>query len=55
MTSLRAALDDYLVIRHGLGFAMPQDGRLLAGFVEFLDRAGAETRSRPAMKTGCCA
>ena len=42
MTSLRAALDDYLVIRHGLGFAMPQDGRLLAGFVEFLDRAGAE-------------
>jgi len=41
MTSLRAALDDYLVIRHGLGFAMPQDGRLLAGFVEFLDRAGA--------------
>ena len=42
MTSLRAALDDYLRIRRRLGFAMPQDGRLLEGFVEFLQRAGAE-------------
>jgi integrase/recombinase XerD len=38
----RTALDDYLRIRRRLGFAMPQDGRLLDGFVEFLERAGAE-------------
>jgi integrase len=42
MTSLRAALDDYLRIRRRLGFEMPQDGRLLEGFVEFLEQAGAE-------------
>ena len=42
MSALRAALDDYLRIRRRLGFEMPQDGRLLEGFVEFLERAGAE-------------
>ncbi|HEX9371413.1 MAG TPA: tyrosine-type recombinase/integrase [Roseiflexaceae bacterium] len=42
MTSLRAALEDYLRIRRRLGFEMPQDGRLLEGFVEFLEQAGAE-------------
>ncbi len=42
MSALRAALDDYLRIRRQLGFAMPQDGRMLDGFVEFLDRAGAQ-------------
>jgi len=42
MTSLRTALDDYLRIRRRLGFQMHQDGRLLDGFVEFLQRAGAE-------------
>jgi len=42
MTSLLATLDDYLRIRRRLRFAMPQDGRLLEGFVEFLQRAGAE-------------
>ena len=42
MSALRAALDDYLRIRRRLGFAMPQDGRMLEGFVEFLDRAGAQ-------------
>ncbi len=41
MSALRAALDDHLRIRRRLGFAMPQDGRMLEGFVEFLDRAGA--------------
>jgi integrase/recombinase XerD len=40
MTTLDDALADYLRIRRGLGFAMPQDGRLLMGFVEFLQRAG---------------
>lgn len=42
MTTLRDALADYLRIRRRLGFEMPQDGRLLEGFVEFLERAGAE-------------
>ena len=41
MSALRAALDDHLRIRRRLGFAMPQDGRMLEGFVEFLDRADA--------------
>ena len=42
MTALREALAGYLQIRRRLGFAMPQDGRLLEGFVEFLEQAGAE-------------
>jgi integrase/recombinase XerD len=41
MTALREALADYLRVRRRLGFEMPQDGRLLEGFVEFLERAGA--------------
>jgi integrase len=42
MTRVRAAMEDYLRIRRRLGFEMPQDGRLLEGFVEFLEQAGAE-------------
>jgi integrase len=42
MSSLRDALADYLRVRRRLGFEMPQDGRLLEGFVDFLERAGAE-------------
>jgi integrase len=42
VTALREALAGYLQIRRRLGFAMPQDGRLLEGFVEFLEQAGAE-------------
>ena len=42
MSPLREALADYLRLRRRLGFEMPQDGRLLEGFVEFLERAGAE-------------
>jgi integrase len=42
MTSLRDALADYLHLRRRLGFEMPQDGRLLEGFVTFLERAGAQ-------------
>ncbi|MHB8342269.1 MAG: tyrosine-type recombinase/integrase [Mycobacteriales bacterium] len=42
MSALRTALDDYLGIRHRLGFTMPQDGRMLEGFVAFLDLAGAQ-------------
>ena len=40
--TLRAALADYLRVRRRLGFEMPQDGRLLERFVEFLEQAGAE-------------
>ena len=42
MTALREALGGYLQIRRRLGFEMPQDGRLLEGFVGFLEQAGAE-------------
>jgi integrase len=42
VTGLREALAGYLQIRRRPGFAMPQDGRLLDGFVEFLEQAGAE-------------
>jgi integrase len=42
MSSLGEALADYLRVRRRLGFEMPQDGRLLEGFVDFLERAGAE-------------
>jgi integrase/recombinase XerD len=41
MTTLQESLSDYLQIRRRLGFEMPQDGRLLEGFVEFLEQAGA--------------
>jgi integrase/recombinase XerD len=40
--TLPEGLADYLRVRRRLGFEMPQDGRLLEGFVEFLERAGAE-------------
>jgi len=42
MTALQETLVDYLAIRRRLGFEMPQDGRLLEGFVEFLERAGVQ-------------
>ena len=42
MSALRTALEEYLLIRRRLGFAMPQDGRLLEGFVGFLEQAGVE-------------
>jgi integrase len=42
MTTLREALADSLRIRRRLGFEMPQDGRLLEGFVGFLEQAGAQ-------------
>jgi integrase len=42
MSPLGEALTDYLQIRRRLGYAMPQDGRQLEGFVAFLEQAGAE-------------
>jgi hypothetical protein len=68
MSSLCQALADYLRVRRRLGFEMPQDGRLLEGFVAFLEHAGAErittelaspgrgspsTRTRTAGVNGC--
>ena len=41
MSMLQESLADYLQIRRRLGFEMPQDGRLLEGFVEFLEQAGS--------------
>ena len=43
MTTLRESLCDYLRIRRGLGFELREEGRILEGFVEFMERAGAET------------
>jgi integrase/recombinase XerD len=40
MTMLQESLADYLQIRRRLGFEMPQDGRLLEGFVKFLEQSG---------------
>jgi len=42
MSPLPDALADYLRLRRRLGFEMPQDSRLLEGFVEFLAQAGTE-------------
>ena len=42
MTTLREALSDYLRIRRGLGFELREEGRMLEGFVEFMERASAE-------------
>ncbi|MGI8414436.1 MAG: tyrosine-type recombinase/integrase [Solirubrobacteraceae bacterium] len=42
MSPLREALAGYLLLRRRLGFAMPQDGWLLEGFVGFLEQKGAE-------------
>ena len=53
MTRVRAALADYLRIRRRLGFEMPQDGRLLEGFVDFLEQAGAERITTECGQTTC--
>jgi integrase/recombinase XerD len=42
MTALRSNLDCYLQVRRRLGFELRNDELLLEGFVEFLERAGAE-------------
>ena len=42
MTTLRAALEDYLRIRRQLGFELKNDERELQGFVDFLDQAGVQ-------------
>lgn len=42
MTPLRAVLHDYLRIRRQLGAELKKEGRLLEGFVDFLEQAGAQ-------------
>jgi integrase len=43
MTPLAKALADYLSIRRAMGFKLEHAGRLLAQFVTYLEKAGAET------------
>lgn len=42
MSPLHQALRDYLGIRRRLGFQLTKDGRMLEGFVGFLEESGAE-------------
>ena len=41
--SLQQPLEDYLTIRGQLGYQLQSSGRLLAGFVEFVEQSGART------------
>jgi len=43
MSRLDAAVEDYLALRHGLGFTLKGARPLLADFAEFLDRNGADS------------
>ncbi len=43
MTDLRRHSGDYLDLRRALGYKLAGEGRLLADFVAFLDKAGAST------------
>jgi integrase len=43
MTGLRGHLADYLALRRGLGYKLERPGQLLAGFVSYLEEAGAAT------------
>ncbi|MGB8381088.1 MAG: tyrosine-type recombinase/integrase [Dermatophilaceae bacterium] len=41
MSALRRSADDYLAVRRACGYALRQDGRLLASFLDHLERRGA--------------
>ena len=41
MSPLQVALDEYLAVRHTLGYKLRLSGRLLQRFVDFADRQGA--------------
>lgn len=43
MTPLRQALADYLAVRRALGYKLQRAGKLLAQFVAYLERLGADT------------
>lgn len=40
MKSLRRALGEYLATRRGLGFKLTREGKLLPGFVDYLEQSG---------------
>lgn len=42
MSDLRSALHDYLKLRRQLGFELKTQGRLLEGYVRFMERSGAQ-------------
>jgi hypothetical protein len=42
MSRLREAAEDYLAMRRALGFELATQGALLLGFIDYLDRAGAD-------------
>lgn len=42
MSEFRRALDDYLELRRALGFKLERPGALLADFIGYVDRAGAD-------------
>lgn len=42
MSTLSQALEDYLRMRRALGFKLERTGQLLAGFVDYADRAGVD-------------
>ena len=41
MKTLKEAIQDYLVLRRGLGFKLKKHSRFLEDFASFLDQAGA--------------
>lgn len=43
MSTLRESLQDYLTIRRALGFKLEAEGRLLADFIDFTNRAGMDS------------
>lgn len=43
MTVIRTAAEDYLAIRRSLGFKLGTQGRVLMGFVAYLERKGMDT------------
>lgn len=45
MSTLRAAVEDYLTVRRALGYKLRMHGLLLREFVSYLEQAGAETVS----------
>lgn len=52
MSTLRAALEEYLAMRRALGFKLRLAGRLLQRFVDFADQEGATSPSVPTVVRG---
>ena len=52
MSALEQAMTDYLDLRHSLGHALADVGRLLPSFVAYLDERGLSTVTVAATWTG---